>query len=87
MPCAKTTGGCEPDLFVDGLACCDQSAAHHLAHAGLVRAIGPAKRGHRVLAELTIAGRVALENDLPRRPVNNGRPGTEKPSRSPSAAR
>ncbi|MFB9614701.1 hypothetical protein [Kutzneria kofuensis] len=57
---AETTTSCEPDLFIDGLACCDQSAAHHLAHAGLVRAAGPAQEGQRVPAELTAPGHVVL---------------------------
>ena len=57
---AEITDSCEPDLFVDGLACCDQSATRHLAHAGLVRATGPAKGGQRVPAELTTPGRVVL---------------------------
>ncbi|WP_116176902.1 hypothetical protein [Kutzneria buriramensis] len=57
---AETTGSREPDLFIDGLACCDQSAARHLAHAGLVRATGPATAAQRVPAELTTPGRVLI---------------------------
>lgn len=57
----EITVGCEPDLFIDGLACCDQSAAHHLAHAGLVQATSPVEVGQRASAELTNAGRSALE--------------------------
>jgi hypothetical protein len=56
----EITGGCEPDLFIDGLACCDQSAAHHLAHAGLVRATSPVEVGQRVSAELTNPGCAVL---------------------------
>lgn len=56
----EITGGREPDLFIDGLACCDQSAAHHLAHAGLVRATSSVEVGQRVSAELTGLGRAVL---------------------------
>jgi hypothetical protein len=56
----EITGSGEPDLFIDGLACCDQSAAHHLAHAGLVHATRPAEVGQRVPAELTTAGHAVL---------------------------
>jgi hypothetical protein len=28
--------GAEPDLLLDGRCCCDQVAAHRLAHAGLI---------------------------------------------------
>jgi len=28
--------GTEPDLFLDGRSCCDQTAAHHPVHAGLL---------------------------------------------------
>jgi hypothetical protein len=48
---------CEPDLFIDGVACCDQVTAHALAHGGYLR---PARSGDRVPAELTDAGRAAL---------------------------
>lgn len=34
---AEITVSLEPDLYVDGLPCSDQSAAHRLAHAGLLR--------------------------------------------------
>jgi hypothetical protein len=57
---ADITCSCEPDLFIDGLACCDQSAAHHLARAGLVRATSPAEVGQRVPAELTNPGCAVL---------------------------
>ena len=30
--------GAEPDLFLDGRCCCDQTAAHYLVHAGLIAA-------------------------------------------------
>jgi hypothetical protein len=56
----EITGSGEPDLFIDGLACCDQSAAHYLAHAGLVHATRPAEAGQRVPAELTTPGHAVL---------------------------
>lgn len=51
---------CEPDLFIDGLCCCDQFTAHALARAGLIAAGGPAALGTRVKATLTPAGAAAL---------------------------
>ena len=47
----------EPDLFIDGLSCGDQFAAHALAHQGLVRAARPGRPGELVPAVLTPAGR------------------------------
>lgn len=52
--------GAEPDLYVDGLCCSDQFAAHCLAHAGLIIAAGPGTPGQRVPARLTMAGRASL---------------------------
>jgi hypothetical protein len=57
---AEISCSCEPDLFIEGLACCDQNTVHRLARAGL---IAPARRGHqgeRVPAILTEAGQAAL---------------------------
>ena len=52
--------GAEPDLFLDGHCCCDQSAAHHLVRAGLIAATTLKLVGERVAAALTPAGRQAL---------------------------
>ncbi|WP_206793605.1 hypothetical protein [Amycolatopsis sp. MtRt-6] len=46
----------EPDLFIDGLSCGDQFAAHALAHQGLVRAARPGRPGELVPAVLTPEG-------------------------------
>jgi hypothetical protein len=49
-----------PDLFIDGVPCCDQYLAHTLAHEGL---IAPARRGAvgtLVPAALTATGQAAL---------------------------
>jgi hypothetical protein len=59
---AEFTGGSEPDLYVDGLPCCDQTATHELVHAGLLRLGAPAAFGQRVCAELTDAGKAALRH-------------------------
>ncbi|HET6705674.1 hypothetical protein [Amycolatopsis sp.] len=53
---AHITVSVEPDLYVDGLPCCDQSTAHELAHTGLVAPAHPAPPRTRVRAELTAAG-------------------------------
>lgn len=52
----EMTCSCEPDLFVDGLACCDQATAHTLVHAGLIRPVYPKKVGQRVPVEVTATG-------------------------------
>jgi hypothetical protein len=57
---AELCVGNEPDLFLDGRSCCDQSAAHHLVHAGLIAATTLKLVGERVAAALTPAGRQAL---------------------------
>lgn len=38
---AEITCSCEPDLFIDGLAYCDQFTAHRLVRKGLVAASRP----------------------------------------------
>jgi hypothetical protein len=57
---AKVTCSAEPDLFVDGLPCCDQFTAHALAHEGLVRPARLGLVGQQVQAELTPAGAALL---------------------------
>ncbi len=52
--------GTEPDLFLDGRCCCDQSAAHHLVRAGLIAAATLGLVGQRVAATLTPAGHQEL---------------------------
>jgi hypothetical protein len=58
---AELALGAEPDLFLDGRRCCDQSAAHHLVRAGLIAATTLALVGQRVAAALTAAGHQALD--------------------------
>lgn len=53
---AVMTCSAEPDLFIDGLACCDQFAARELTHLGLVCPGNPGRAGQRVPARLTPAG-------------------------------
>ncbi|MDN5859424.1 MAG: hypothetical protein L0H84_12450 [Pseudonocardia sp.] len=48
-------------LFVDGLACVDQSAARRLVRAGLIGTATPATFGRPVGAQLTPAGRRQLD--------------------------
>jgi hypothetical protein len=52
--------GTDPNLFLDGRCCCDQSAAHHLVRAGLIAAATLGLVGQRVAAALTPAGHEAL---------------------------
>jgi hypothetical protein len=52
--------GSESDLFLDGLCCCDQTAAHRLVRAGLITAATLGIIGQRVAAALTPAGHRAL---------------------------
>lgn len=53
---AVMSSSCEPDLFIDGVPCCDQVAAHALAHGGYIHAAVDGS------AELTAAGRHALSS-------------------------
>ena len=53
----------EPDLFIDGLSCGDQFAAHTLAHRGLIRPARPGRPGERVPAVLTAAGQAIVTTD------------------------
>lgn len=62
---AELMWSCEPDLFIDGLCCCDQYTAHQLAHGGLIRPNAPVLLGQRVRAELTAAGHAVLATALP----------------------
>ena len=57
---AELALGAEPDLYLDGRCCCDQSAAHRLVRAGLITAAPLGPVGRRVVAALTPAGRQAL---------------------------
>ena len=57
---AELVFGSEPDLIIDGRCCCDQAAAHRLAHAGLIAPLTAAIVGERVPAGLTAAGSARL---------------------------
>lgn len=57
---AQLSCGREPDLFIDGVPCCDQYTAHTLAHAGLVEHQRPGGFGERVPAVLTASGLAAI---------------------------
>ncbi|SDJ53675.1 hypothetical protein SAMN05192558_12516 [Actinokineospora alba] len=61
----QLTISCEPDMFIDGLAACDQNAVHRLVHLGLIRAANLAAVGERVTAILTTLGASALNASLP----------------------
>lgn len=58
---AEISCSCEPDMFVDGLCCCDQSTVHSLCRSGLIAPASAAPLGSRVSAVLTVAGAAALE--------------------------
>lgn len=47
---------CEPDMFVDGVSCCDQALSHLLAKHGLVRPARAGSIGQRVPALITASG-------------------------------
>ncbi|NKQ54098.1 hypothetical protein HFP15_14515 [Amycolatopsis sp. K13G38] len=57
---AELTSSREPDLFIDGLAVCDQSCAHRLANLGLIATARDGRPGERVPAVLTETGKTAL---------------------------
>src|SRR5690606_21289017 len=89
---AEITCSSVPDLFVDGLACCDQATAGRLAQAGLIAPAYPGRPDERVPAVLTEAGKRALQNtpDLVSRwqkvPFNAPRPRPSLPPRSRARA-
>lgn len=57
---AEITCSQEPDLFIDGLACCDQFTAHRLARLALVVPLRAGRPGERVPALLTEHARAVL---------------------------
>ncbi|ATY15194.1 hypothetical protein CU254_35945 [Amycolatopsis sp. AA4] len=57
---AEMTCSCEPDLYIDGVPCCDQFTAHRLARFALVVPLRAGRPGERVPALLTAAGRAAI---------------------------
>ncbi|MPY79271.1 MAG: hypothetical protein GEV04_12425 [Actinophytocola sp.] len=57
---AEITCSSEPDLFIDGLACCDQSTVHQLARLGWIEPEVSGRPGERVRAQITALGRAAL---------------------------
>ncbi|MEV0082845.1 hypothetical protein [Saccharopolyspora sp. NPDC050642] len=61
----KITCSCEPDLFIDGVAFCDQQTAHRLVHQGLMRPAAPGVPGELVAAELTGPGMERLGTAVP----------------------
>jgi hypothetical protein len=61
---AEISCSCEPDLFIDGLSCCDQSTVHRLARLGLIAPARSGKCGQLVPALLTEAGSTALSDDF-----------------------
>lgn len=59
---AELTCSCEPDLFIDGLAFCDQNTAHQLVRRGYIAAVRRGRAGERVPAVLTDEGERALHH-------------------------
>ncbi|GAB3362944.1 hypothetical protein [Amycolatopsis echigonensis] len=57
---AEISCSCEPDLFVDGLSCCDQGTVRDLVRKGLIEPAEDGACGERVPAVLTEAGARAL---------------------------
>lgn len=57
---AEMSCSSEPDLFIDGIACCDQVTAHHLARLDLVKPRRTGRLGERVPAVVTDFARAVL---------------------------
>ena len=57
---AELTCSVEPDLFIDGLAFCDQNTAHQLVRRGFIAPERSGRAGERVPAVLTDAGLAAI---------------------------
>ncbi|MGH3951578.1 MAG: hypothetical protein ACRDSE_21080 [Pseudonocardiaceae bacterium] len=66
---AQLSCSSEPDLFVDGVPCCDQFTAHILARQGLVQPKRPGAVGTRVPATLTPAGHAMVCADCAGKPL------------------
>lgn len=62
---ADMTVSSEPDLRADGLLCCDQIAAHELAHADLIHPACPGRCGQWVRTVPTAAGASLLRDLAP----------------------
>jgi hypothetical protein len=62
---AEVSCSCEPDLYIDGLGCCDQYTAHQLTRGGLIRPAAAGPVGQLVRAELTPAGHAVLTATVP----------------------
>ncbi|MEU4251800.1 hypothetical protein AB0F15_30720 [Amycolatopsis sp. NPDC026612] len=57
---AELSLSCEPDLYVDGLPCCDQATARLLCRLGLISPGRPGAAGDLVPAAVTEEGRRTL---------------------------
>jgi hypothetical protein len=57
---AELVWGSEPDLYIEGRSCCDQSAVHRLVRAGLIAPAVEVAVGRRIPAAITTAGRLEL---------------------------
>jgi hypothetical protein len=57
---AELVWGSEPDLYLDGRFCCDQSAVHRLVRTGLIAPATEGAVGERLPALVTTAGRLEL---------------------------
>jgi hypothetical protein len=57
---AELAWGTQPDLYIDGRFCCDQSAVHRLVKAGLIAPSTDCAVGGRRPAVLTTAGRLEM---------------------------
>jgi len=57
---AQLALSCEPDLYVDGIPCCDQATARVLCRLGLIAPVRPGHTGELVPAVVTGAGRRVL---------------------------
>jgi hypothetical protein len=57
---AELVWGSEPDLYIEGRSCCDQSAVHRLVRAGLIAPAVEVAVGRRIPATITTAGRLEL---------------------------
>lgn len=57
---AELALSCEPDLYVDGIPCCDQATARTLGKLGLISAARPGRIGDLIPAVVTQDGHRAL---------------------------
>jgi hypothetical protein len=59
----EMTCSCEPDMYIDGLPCCNQYGTHDLALPRTPEPVRPGLPGRRVPARLTVKGFAVFDDE------------------------